>query len=386
MDYNKKSLALHKKYKGKMELKSKVPLKTKADLSTAYTPGVAEVCRLIHKDKKQINTHTLRGNTVAVVTDGSAVLGLGNIGPYAAMPVMEGKAVLFKEFANVDAFPICLDTQDPEKIIETVKLLAPTFSGINLEDISAPNCFYIEERLKKELDIPVFHDDQHGTAIVVLSALLNALKFVKKDIKNIKVVVNGAGAAATAITKLLIKAGVSACSVIMVDSKGSIHCGREGLNESKTEMAKVTNCNNLVGSLEDAIRGADVFIGVSVAGALKKEWVSYMADKPIVFAMANPNPEISYEDVKETKIAVFGTGRSDYPNQINNVLAFPGIFRGALDVGAKKITDEMKISAALAIAGLVKKNELKKDYIIPGPFDKRVVHAVSKAVRVTHNK
>jgi malate dehydrogenase (oxaloacetate-decarboxylating) len=381
MDYNKKALALHKKHRGKMEIKSKVPLKTKVDLSTAYTPGVAEVCRLIHKNKKEANNYTLRGNTVAVITDGSAVLGLGNIGPYAAMPVMEGKAILFKEFADVDAFPICLDTQDPEKIIEIVKALAPTFGGINLEDISAPNCFYIEERLKKELDIPVFHDDQHGTAIVVLAALLNALKIVKKDLKNIKVVVNGAGAAATAITKLLIKAGVDACSVIMVDSKGSIHCGREGLNGSKSEMAKVTNCNNVVGSLEDAIIGADVFIGVSVSGALKKEWVEKMADKPIVFAMANPSPEISYEDAKKTKIAVFGTGRSDYPNQINNVLAFPGIFRGALDVGAKQISEEMKISASFAIASLVKKTELKNDYIIPSPFDRRVAKAVAKAVR-----
>ena len=384
MDYNKKALALHKKHRGKMELKSKVPLKTKADLSIAYTPGVAEVCRLIHKDNKLVNAYTLRGNTVAVVTDGSAVLGLGNIGPYAAMPVMEGKAVLFKEFAGVDAFPICLDTQDPENVIEAVKLLAPTFGGINLEDISAPNCFYIEEQLKKELDIPVFHDDQHGTAIVVLAALINALKIVKKDIKKIKVVINGAGAAATAVAKLLIVAGVDPCSVIMVDSKGSIHSKREGLNSSKSEMAKVTNCNHLSGSLQEAIKGADVFIGVSVAGALKKEWVETMVGEPIVFAMANPSPEISYEDAKKTKIAVFGTGRSDYPNQINNVLAFPGIFRGALDVGAKKITDEMKISAAHAIASLVKKNELKKDYIIPSPFDRRVAKAVAQAIRKTY--
>jgi malate dehydrogenase (oxaloacetate-decarboxylating) len=316
-----------------------------------------------------------------VVTDGSAVLGLGNIGPYAAMPVMEGKAILFKEFAGVDAFPICLDTQDPDKIIEAVKLLAPTFGGINLEDISAPNCFYIEERLKKELDIPVFHDDQHGTAIVVLSALLNSLKIVKKDINKIKVVINGAGAAATAIANLLIKAGADSCLIIMVDSKGSIHSKREGLNSSKTEMAKITNCNNLSGSLEDAIKEADVFIGVSVAGVLKKEWVETMAYMPIVFAMANPSPEISYEDAIKTKIAIFGTGRSDYPNQINNVLAFPGIFRGVLDIGAKKITEEMKIATAYAIAGLVKKTELKKDYIIPSPFDRRVAKVVAKAVR-----
>ncbi|MEI6041967.1 MAG: malic enzyme-like NAD(P)-binding protein [bacterium] len=380
MDYNKKSLALHKKYKGKMELKSKVPLKTKIDLSLAYTPGVAEVCRLIHKDQKQVNSYTMRGNTVAVITDGSAVLGLGNIGPYAAMPVMEGKSILFKEFANVDAFPICLDTQDPEKVIEAVKLLAPTFGGINLEDISAPNCFYIEERLKKELNIPVFHDDQHGTAIVVLAALINALKIIKKDIKNIKVVVNGAGAAATAVSKLLIKAGITAGKMIIVDSRGAIYEGREGLNASKIEMAKITNKKKVEGLLDIVIKDADVFIGVSVAGALKKEWVSEMAENPIVFAMANPNPEISYEDAKQTKIAVFGTGRSDYPNQINNVLVFPGIFRGALDSGAKQITDEMKLAAAHAIASLVKKTELKKDYIIPSPFDRRVAKVVAKAV------
>jgi len=381
MDYNKKALALHKKHRGKIELKSKVPLKTKADLSTAYTPGVAEVCRLIHKDQKQVNTHTSRGNTVAVVTDGSAVLGLGNIGPYAAMPVMEGKALLFKEFANVDAFPICLDTQDPEKIIEIVKMLAPTFGGINLEDISAPNCFYIEERLKKELNIPVFHDDQHGTAIVVLAALLNALKIVKKNIKDIKVVINGAGAAATAVAKLLIRAGVPAERMIIVDSKGILHHGRDGLNHSKAEMARLTNKIRLMGGLDKAIMDADVFIGVSTANVLKKEWVETMADKPIVFAMANPNPEISYEEAKETKIAVFGTGRSDYPNQINNVLAFPGIFRGALDVGAKKITEEMKIATAHAIANLVKKTELKKEYIIPSPFDRRVAKAVANSIK-----
>lgn len=386
MDYNKKALALHKKYRGKIELKSKVPLKTKMDLSVAYTPGVAEVCRLIHKDPKAVNTHTLRGNTVAVVSDGSAVLGLGNIGAKAAMPVMEGKAVLFKEFANVDAFPICLDTQDPEKIIEIVKALAPTFGGINLEDISAPNCFYIEERLKKELDIPVFHDDQHGTAIVVLAALLNALKIVKKDIKNIKVVINGAGAAATAVAKLLINAGVQSGKIIILDSKGAIYAGRENLNGSKKEIAKITNEEKVKGGLETAVENANVFIGVSVAGALKKEWVEKMADMPVVFAMANPNPEISYEDAKKTKIAVFGTGRSDYPNQINNVLAFPGIFRGALDSGATKITEEMKIATAYAIASLVKKSELKKDYIIPSPFDRRVAKVVAAAVKNSAKK
>ncbi len=386
MDYNKKSLELHKKYKGKIELKSKVPLKTKIDLSLAYTPGVAEVCRLIHKDPKAVNTHTLRGNTVAVVSDGSAVLGLGNIGPKAAMPVMEGKALLFKEFANVDAFPICLDTQDPEKIIEIVKALAPTFGGINLEDISAPNCFYIEERLKKELDIPVFHDDQHGTAIVVLAALLNALKLVKKNVADIKVVVNGAGAAATAVAKLLIKAGVPAKEMIILDSKGTLFDGRGDLNSAKAEMAKVTNKQKVSGGLDAALVGADVFIGVSVAGALKPELVSLMAEKPIVFAMANPNPEISYEDAKKANIAVFGTGRSDYPNQINNVLAFPGIFRGAFDVGATKITDDMKIATAHAISSLVKKAELTKDYIIPSPFDRRVAKVVAQAVKKSFKK
>jgi len=380
MDYNKKSLALHKKNKGKIEIQSKVPLKTKEDLSLAYTPGVAEVCRLIAKDNKQMNSYTMRGNMVAVVTDGSAVLGLGNIGPFAAMPVMEGKAALFKEFANVDAFPICLNTQEPEKFIETVKLLEPTFGGINLEDISAPNCFYIEERLKKEMNIPVFHDDQHGTAIVVLAALLNALKIVKKSIGEIKVVVNGAGAAATAVSKLLIKAGVPAGKMILVDSKGTIYDGREGLNSSKQEMAKITNKKKVTGLLNSALIDADVFIGVSVADALKKEWVTEMAENPIVFAMANPNPEISYEDARETKISVFGTGRSDYPNQINNVLVFPGIFRGALDCGATKITEEMKVASAHAIASLIKKSELKKDYIIPSPLDRRVAKVVAKAV------
>ena len=386
MNYNKKAMDLHKKYRGKIEIKSKVSLKNKDDLSIAYTPGVAEVCRAIHKDRKLVNTHTLKGNTVAIVSDGSAVLGLGNIGPHAAMPVMEGKALLFKEFANVDAFPICLNTQDPEKIIEMVKLLEPTFGGINLEDISAPNCFYIEERLKRELNIPVFHDDQHGTAIVVLAALLNSLKIVKKDIKNIKVVVNGAGAAATAVTKLLIKAGVNSSKLIMVDSKGSIHIDRTDLNDAKKEIAKITNKSKISGGLDIAIKDADVFIGVSVSDALDKEWISSMNKDPIVFAMANPNPEISYEDAKKTKIAIFGTGRSDYPNQINNVLAFPGIFRGAFDVGATKITDDMKISAAKAIASLIKKNELKKDYIIPSPFDRRVAKVVAQAVKKTYKK
>jgi malate dehydrogenase (oxaloacetate-decarboxylating) len=383
INYGEKSISLHKKFGGKISLVSKVPLKTKLDLSLAYTPGVAEVCTAIHRDEKLADILTLRKNTVAVVSDGSAVLGLGNIGAKAGLPVMEGKAILFKEFGGVDAFPICLDTQDPDKIIETVKLLAPTFGGINLEDISAPNCFYIEEKLKAELDIPVFHDDQHGTAIVVLAALLNALKIVRKNISEIKVVVNGAGAAAIAVSKLLLKAGVPAEKMILLDSKGAIFAGRENLNAIKKDLAEKTNAEKYSGGLENALQNADVFVGVSVANVLQPEWIEKMADQPIVFAMANPNPEISFENARKTKIAIFGTGRSDYPNQINNVLAFPGIFRGALDSHAKQITDEMKLSASLAIASLVKKSELKPDYIIPSPFDRRVAKVVANAVRKT---
>jgi len=383
MNYNKLSLALHKRFKGKLEVRSKVKVRNKADLSTAYTPGVAEVCRLIHSDPSAVYTHTIKANTVAVVSDGSAVLGLGNIGPEAAMPVMEGKAILFKEFGGVDAFPICLDTQDTEEIIKTVKYLAPTFGGINLEDISAPRCFVIEERLKKELNIPVFHDDQHGTAIVVLAALTNALKVVQKEIGKIRVVVNGAGSAAMAIANLLFKAGLDSKQLIMVDSKGVIHEGRDDLNPYKVKIAKNTNGNKLTGGLKEALQDADVFIGVSVKGALDPAWVSLMANEPIVFAMANPDPEISFEDAKKTKIAVFGTGRSDYPNQINNVLAFPGIFRGALDIRARQITEEMKLAAAKAIASLVSKKDLCADCIMPKPFDKRVVKAVAAAVKRT---
>jgi malate dehydrogenase (oxaloacetate-decarboxylating) len=380
MDFNKLSLNLHKKHKGKLEVKSKVSIKNRNDLSIAYTPGVAEVCKLIAKDKKAVYTHTIKANTVAVITDGSAVLGLGNIGPEAALPVMEGKCALFKVFANVDAFPICLNTQDTEEIIKTIKNIAPVFGGINLEDISAPRCFEIEERLKKDLDIPVFHDDQHGTAIVVLSGIINALKFVKKDIKDIKVIVNGAGAAALAISKLLIKAGVDAGRMIIVDSVDTLNKDRTDLNKYKLELAEITNIENVKGGLKEAIKNADMFIGVSKADVLKKEWVNDMADHPIVFAMANPNPEISYEEAKKTKIAVFGTGRSDYPNQINNVLVFPGIFRGALDAGVKSITDDMKIKAAYAVASIISKRELKADYVIPKPFDKRVMKKVAKSV------
>ncbi|MDD5590082.1 MAG: NADP-dependent malic enzyme, partial [Candidatus Portnoybacteria bacterium] len=359
---------------------SKFNPKTKNGRPLAYTPGVAAVCRLIAKDKTAIFTYTGKANTVAVVTDGSAVLGLGNIGPEAAMPVMEGKAILFKEFGGVDAFPICLDTQDTGKIIETVKLIAPGFGGINLEDISAPRCFEIEERLKKELDIPVFHDDQHGTAIVTLAALFNALKIVNKKIEEIKVVINGAGAAALAVAKIFMTAGVCRENMIILDSVGTLFQGRPGMNPYKEKMALITNPKKLEGRLEAVLSGADVFVGVSVANVLKPEWVSQMADNPIVFAMANPDPEIRIEDAKKTKIAVFGAGRSDCPNQINNVLAFPGIFRGALDCRAK-ITEEMKLAAAKAIASLISKKELSKDYIIPHVFDRRVAKKVAQAVK-----
>lgn len=381
MDYNKLSLNLHKKHKGKLEIKSKVSIKNKNDLSIAYTPGVAEVCKLIAKDKKAVYTHTIKSNTVAVISDGSAVLGLGNIGPEAAMPVMEGKCALFKTFANIDAFPLCLNTQDTEEIIKTIKHIAPVFGGINLEDISAPRCFEIEERLKKELDIPVFHDDQHGTAIVVLAGLINSLKIVKKDLKNIKIVVNGAGAAALAISKLLIKAGIDSSKMIILDSIDTLNKDRIDLNKYKLELTMVTNKDNIKGGLQEAIKNADVFIGVSKADVLKKEWVETMADLPIVFAMANPSPEIAYDLAKKTKIAVLATGRSDYPNQINNVLVFPGIFRGALDSGVKSITDDMKIKVAYAVASIITKKELKADYVIPKPFDKRVMKKVSMSVR-----
>lgn len=381
MDYAKKSITLHKKLKGKLEIKSKTPLKTKRDLSLAYTPGVAAVSLFVAKNKKEIFSHTIKANTVAVVSDGSAVLGLGNIGADAALPVMEGKAILFKEFGGVDAFPICLATQDADKIVETVKLIAPVFGGINLEDISAPRCFEVEQRLKKELDIPVFHDDQHGTAIVVLAALLNALIIVKKEISQVKVVVNGAGAAGNAIVNIFIKAGVLGKNIIMLDSKGTLYQGREGMNIYKEKIAAKTNSRKIKGGLAEVLPGIDIFVGVSVADILTPEMVAKMADKPIVFAMANPNPEISFEKAKKTKIAVFGTGRSDYPNQINNVLAFPGIFRGALDIRAKQITEEMKLAAAKAIASLVSKSDLAKDMIIPNVFDRRVAKAVAGAVK-----
>ena len=380
MNYDKKALALHKKLQGKIEVNSLFPLKNKHDLSIAYTPGVASVCTAIAKDKRLARTHTMNGRMVAIVSDGSAVLGLGNIGPEAALPVMEGKAALFKHFAGVDAFPIVLNTQDTEEIIATVKAIASGFGGINLEDIAAPRCFEIEERLRAELPIPVFHDDQHGTAIVVTAALYNALRVVKKDMRRARVVVNGAGAAAVATYRMLLRAGIMRGNVIMLDSKGILHIERGGIRGYKQAIAHETNREGRKGGLESAMLGADVFIGTSVADVLTKEMVTRMSDAPIVFAMANPNPEISYETAMETKIAVFGTGRSDYPNQINNLLAFPGIFRGALDAGALEINEEMKLAAAQAIAKLVSKKDLSATHIIPTPFDPRVAKVVARAV------
>ena len=385
MNYGNKSLLVHKKYRGKIEIKAKVPTKNKDDLSVAYTPGVAEVSKLLARDSSAAYTHSIKANTILIITDGSAVLGLGNIGPLGALPVMEGKALLFKIFGNVDAFPICLDTQDTEEIIKTIKNIAPAFGGINLEDISAPRCFEIEQRLKKELAIPVFHDDQHGTAIVVLAALINALTVVKKKKENVKIVINGAGAAAQAILHLVVKAGFSAKKITMLDSRGIISKNRKNLDDYKQKIAQNTNGDSVEGGLREAINNSDVFIGVSVKDVLTVEMVKSMSENPIVFAMANPNPEISYKEAKKAKISVFGTGRSDYPNQINNVLAFPGIFRGVLDSRVREITDEMKIAASYAIASLIPKSKLKNNYIIPNPFDKRVAKAVAKAI-VSANK
>lgn len=373
------ALHMHRMKKGKLETKAKVAVRNARDLSLAYSPGVAEPCKEIFEDPQMVYEYTVKGNMVGVVSDGTAVLGLGNIGPEAAMPVMEGKAVLFKSFAGVDAFPICLNTSDVDKIVETVKLMEPTFGGINLEDIAAPRCFEIEERLKKEMNIPVFHDDQHGTAIVTAAGLLNALKITGKSMQEIKVVVNGAGAAGIAIIKLLKSMGCK--EFILCDSKGAIFEGRGyGMNDLKHELALVTNREKKEGSLEDVIVGTDVFVGVSVAGALTKEMIESMNPDPIIFAMANPIPEIMPEDAKEAGASVIGTGRSDFPNQVNNVLAFPGIFRGALDVYATHINEEMKVAAVKAIAELVDEKELNADYVIPGPFDARVAPAVAKAV------
>lgn len=373
------ALHMHRVNKGKLESKSKVKVLNAKDLSLAYSPGVAEPCKEIYDKPESVYEYTMKGNMVAVVSDGTAVLGLGNIGPQAALPVMEGKAVLFKSFAGVDAFPICLNTTDVEKIIETVKLLEPNFGGVNLEDIAAPNCFVIEERLKKETNIPIFHDDQHGTAIVTAAGLLNALKLVNKKISEIKVIANGAGAAGIAIIKLLHSFGVR--DIIMCDTKGAIYESRPvGMNAVKLEVAKFTNRDNQSGSLQDVIAGADVFIGVSAQDALSSDMVKTMNRNPIIFAMANPNPEIQPDTAKAAGAAVVGTGRSDFPNQVNNVLAFPGIFRGALDVRATHINEKMKIAAVYAIAELIDDADLHEDYVIPAPFDPRVAPAVAAAV------
>lgn len=379
MTLREEALHMHRINKGKLESKSKVVVKNAKDLSLAYSPGVAEPCKMIYDKPETVYEYTMKGNMVAVVTDGTAVLGLGNIGPEAALPVMEGKAVLFKSFAGVDAFPICLNTTDVDKIVETVKLLEPTFGGVNLEDIAAPNCFEVEERLKKETNIPIFHDDQHGTAIVTVAGLLNALKLVGKKISEIKVVASGAGAAGIAIIRLLYHYGVR--DIIMCDSKGAIFEGRSyGMNRIKSEVAKYTNRDRLEGTLADVIQGADVFIGVSVAGALTKEMVETMNKDSIIFAMANPDPEIMPDLAKAAGAKVIGTGRSDFPNQVNNVLAFPGIFRGALDVRATHINEKMKQAAVEAIANLIDEKELDADYVIPRPFDSRVAPAVAAAV------
>ncbi len=379
MSYREKALRLHKELRGKIEVISKKKVENREDLSTVYTPGVAYPCLEIEKDPELAYRYTAKGNLVAVVTDGSAVLGLGNIGALAGMPVMEGKCVLFKEFGGVDAFPIMLSTQDPDEIVETVVRIAPGFGGINLEDISAPRCFYIEREIQKRVDIPIFHDDQHGTAIVTLAGLINALKIVRKKMEEIKVVINGAGSAGIAITKILLSSGVK--DIVLVDRRGIIYKGREGLNEAKEEIAKITNPKHLKGGLKDATVGRDVFIGVSTKDVLTPEMVKTMAPDLIIFAMANPDPEIRPELAKEAGARIVATGRSDYPNQINNVLAFPGVFRGALDVGATCINEEMKKAAAYAIANIIPEDELREDYIIPNPFNKEIARRVAKEVK-----
>ncbi len=373
------ALEMHRENQGKLEITPNVKVTNKQQLSLAYSPGVAEPCKEIHEDSRKVYEYTIKGNTVAVVTDGTAVLGLGNIGAEASIPVMEGKAALFKSFAGINGVPIALDTTDTQEIIKTVKLIAPNYGGINLEDISAPRCFEIEETLKKETNIPIFHDDQHGTAIVTMAGLINALKIVDKELTDIKVVLNGAGAAGIAIVKLLHVYGVN--NMIMCDSKGAIYSGRNfGMNDTKTYVAKWTNKDKVEGSLEEVIKDADVFIGVSVVDILTQDMVKTMADDPIIFAMANPNPEINPNEAKQAGAKVVGTGRSDFPNQINNVLAFPGIFRGALDVEATHINEDMKKAAVEAIVHLIDENELHPDYCIPGPFDKRVAPSVAKNV------
>ncbi len=378
MDIRKESLKKHYEWNGKIEVISRTPVKNKKQLSLAYTPGVAEPCLEINKDINKSFELTRRNNLVAVITDGSAVLGLGDIGPEAGMPVMEGKCALFKEFADVDAFPLCIKTQDVDELVKTIYLISGSFGGINLEDIAAPRCFEIEKKLKEICDIPVFHDDQHGTAIVVGAALLNALKVVKKDIKDIKCVINGAGSAGTAIANLLIRLGIG--DIVMCDRFGIIYEGQEGLSDAHRELSLKTNKEKLSGSLSDAMRGADVFIGVSAPNIVSREMVSSMAENAICFPMANPTPEIFPDEALEAGAKVVGTGRSDFPNQINNVCAFPGIFRGALDVRASDINDEMKLAAAYAIAGLVDDSELNENYILPAAFDERIGKAVAKAV------
>ncbi len=378
VDYAKESLRLHYEWKGKLEMTARASVGDREALSLAYTPGVAQPCLEIQKDVSKSYELTRRWNTVAVVTDGTAVLGLGDIGPEAGMPVMEGKCVLFKEFGGVDAIPLCVRSKDVDEIVNTVALLAGSFGGVNLEDISAPRCFEIERKLKERCDIPIFHDDQHGTAVITLAGLINALKLVKKEIGDVKIVTSGAGAAGIAIIRLLMSMGLK--NVIMTDRTGAIYEGREGLNPIKQEMAKITNRNREQGTLAEVVRGADVFIGVSAPGTLTKEMVRSMAKDPIIFACANPTPEIFPEEAKAAGAAVVSTGRSDYPNQVNNVLAFPGIFRGALDVRASDINDEMKVAAAYALAGLVGEDELSADYILPAAFDPRVRDAVAQAV------
>ena len=377
VDVYQEALELHRKYKGKLSINSKVSLKDKKSLSLAYTPGVAEVCRLIASDKEAAKTHTIKGNTIAVVSDGSAILGLGNLGPEAALPVMEGKCALFKEFAGVDAFPICLATQDAEEIIKAVKQISPVFGGVNLEDISAPRCFEIEARLKAELDIPVFHDDQHGTATVVLAALINALKLSGLEKERARLVINGAGAAGDAISRLLLNYGFK--DLVVVDSKGIVSKSREDLNSAKIELANSTNPRGLGGELAEALVGAHIFIGVSAPGILSEEMIKTMSEKPIVFALANPIPEIMPDLAKKAGAYIVATGRSDFLNQINNVLAFPGIFRGALDNKVQDINDSMLVQAAINLAALVE--DLSVDKILPDPFDKRVVWAVAGAIK-----
>ncbi|MCC4771584.1 NAD-dependent malic enzyme [Methanosarcina sp. DH2] len=372
---------MHRRLGGVLEVASKVRLRTIHDLSVAYTPGVAEPCRRISENPNLVYLYTLKKNTVAVVTDGSAVLGLGNIGPYAALPVMEGKAIIFKEFAGIDAFPICLDTQDTEEIIKAVKNLAPVFGGINLEDISAPRCFEIEARLREELDLPVIHDDQHGTAIVVFAGLLNALKIVKKELRELKIVISGLGAAGVAIIRFLIRAGANPAKILTCDSQGIVYEGREsGMNPVKEEIARLTNPKKLKGGLKEALPGADLFIGVSVGGIVTEDMVLSMAKDAVVMAMANPVPEIMPEAAKRAGARIVATGRSDFPNQLNNCLSFPGVFKGALGTCARKITPEMEMAAACALANVVTAGELSEDHIIPDPLDKHVVPAVAKAV------